>query len=84
MVIYVLIKHYNNIDRDEVSLLCVSSSINPIFDVLRNELSKIGEKYCLKSNLVNYKSFTDLNNEHLIEFIIEERTLNNENLQKVS
>lgn len=73
--IYILIKHFNNIDNDYVSVLKVSNNLEKLLNVLNDELNNISSDYHLTENQKTYKRLTNINNEHLIEFIIEEKSI---------
>lgn len=70
--IYILIKHFNNIDDDYVAILKISSSLEELLKHLSKELKTINDDYFFIENLITYKKLSNINNEHLIEYIIEE------------
>lgn len=73
--IYILIKHFNNIENDYVSILKVSNNLEKLLDVLNDELMNISSDYHLIENLKIYKRLTNIYKEHLLEYIIEEKSI---------
>lgn len=71
--IYILIKHFNNIEDDYVSILKISSNLDELLKYLFEELKTVNYNYHLIENLITYKKLSNINKEHLIEYIIEEK-----------
>ncbi|MGS0972252.1 MAG: hypothetical protein ACVCEJ_03280 [Candidatus Izemoplasmataceae bacterium] len=74
-MLYVLIKHQNLIESDEVEVICVTDSIEKAYRQLLIEAEPLYEIYQVVENLESSKKFTDEQQEILIELSIHESML---------
>lgn len=73
--IYILIKHENKIETDNVEVLSVSKNKEEITKEFNNIHAKLSKKYDLLEEVEGFASFTNKNKEFLIELSIEMRIL---------
>lgn len=74
--VYVLIKHENTIDNDLVEVVMGSKELSKIEVKFKELVKKYEKKYSLMMKNYIYASFTNENDEYLIELMIEKVNLN--------
>jgi hypothetical protein len=71
-MLYVVIKHENLIDTDEVSVIVATDTKENAYKQLLMEAEKLYETYTVIEDTDSLKKFTDKNQEILIEISIHE------------
>ncbi len=71
-MLYVVIKHENLIDTDEVSVIVATDTKENAYKQLLMEAEKLYETYTFIEETDSVKKFTDKNREILIEISIHE------------
>ena len=71
--VYVVIKHTNLIDSDEVEIVCVNKSKHFAYLHMLMEAEQFYEEYTVLEDSECYMRFTDIDKCVLIELIIEEK-----------
>jgi hypothetical protein len=71
-MLYVVIKHENLIDTDEVTVIVATDSKENAYKQLLMETEKLYETYTVIEDTDSVKKFTDKNQEILIEISIHE------------
>jgi hypothetical protein len=71
-MLYVVIKHENLIDTDEVSVIVATDTKENAYKQLLMEAEKLYETYTVIEDTDSVKKFTDKNQEILIEISIHE------------
>lgn len=70
--IYLLILHENLIERDFVTILKGSSDKDSLISLYNEKFKELDSKYKKMNDKYHYSSFTDVNQEYLIELYVEE------------
>lgn len=71
-MLYVIIKHENLIDTDEVTVIVATDTKENAYKQLLMEAEKLYETYTVIEDTDSVKKFTDKNQEILIEIAIHE------------
>ena len=71
-MLYVVIKHENLVETDEITVLCVTDTKEKAYRQLLMEAEPLYEQYNTIEDLETSKKFTDNNREILIELSIHE------------